>query len=45
MLGSDPWQSAFGGRHFASAPFGHSGYLDPRNPALETLARIVRGNL
>jgi hypothetical protein len=43
LLGTDPWQPGFGGRHFASAPMGHCGYLDPRNPALATLAHIVRG--
>ena len=35
--------TVFGGHHFASAPMGHSGYFDPRNPALTTLAHIVRG--
>lgn len=43
LLGTDPWQSEFGGRRFPSAPMGHGGYFDPRNPALATLAHIVRG--
>lgn len=43
LLGTDPWQSEFGGQRFASGAFGHSGYFDPRNPALNTLAHIVRG--
>lgn len=43
LLGTDPWQSEFGGHRFASAPMGHGGYFDPRNPALATLAHIVRG--
>jgi len=44
LLGTDPWQRSFGGHHFASAPMGHAGYLDPGNPALATLAHIVRGD-
>jgi hypothetical protein len=43
LLGTDPWQSEFGGHRFASAPFGHSGYFRRGNPALDTLAHLVRG--
>jgi hypothetical protein len=32
-----------GGTPFASAPFGHSGYFQPGNPALTTMAAIVSG--
>ncbi|AYF31647.1 hypothetical protein CSH63_30205 [Micromonospora tulbaghiae] len=42
-FGADPSAPGFGGRRFASAPHGHTGYWDPDNPALDGMARIVLG--
>jgi hypothetical protein len=41
ILGVDPESPWFGGNPIASAPYGHSGYLRPGNPALATLAALV----
>jgi hypothetical protein len=43
--GPDPITHRFGARVFASAPMGHSGYFDPSNPALDTMAAIISGRL
>lgn len=43
--GPDPVSRGFGATTFASARMGHSGYLDPGNPALDTVARIANDRL
>jgi hypothetical protein len=45
ILGPDPIGRGFGSTTFASARMGHSGYLDPANPALDTIARIASDQL
>ncbi|MCI4062701.1 alpha/beta hydrolase family protein [Micromonospora sp. R77] len=42
-FGADPSDPAFGGRRFPSGRYGHTGYWDPANPALDGMARIVLG--
>jgi hypothetical protein len=42
-FGHDPSDPAFGGRTFRSGRYGHTGYWDPANPALDGMARIVLG--
>ncbi|MFR9774723.1 alpha/beta hydrolase [Micromonospora sp. MS34] len=42
-FGHDPADPGFGGRRFPSGRYGHSGYWDPGNPALDGMARIVLG--
>ena len=42
-FGADPSDPAFGGRRFPSGRYGHTGYWDPGNPALDGMARIVLG--
>ncbi|RIV38746.1 hypothetical protein D2L64_11805 [Micromonospora radicis] len=42
-FGRDPTASAFGGRTFPSGRYGHTGYWDPANPALDGMARVVLG--
>lgn len=43
--GPDPVAPGFGARLFASAPLGHSGYFDRRNPALDSMAAIITGRI
>jgi hypothetical protein len=43
-FGPDPADPAFGGRRFPSGRYGHTGYWDPGNPALDGMARIVLGS-
>jgi hypothetical protein len=45
ILGPDPVGHRFGATTFASARMGHSGYLDPGNPALDTVADIASDQL
>ncbi|SCG55069.1 alpha/beta hydrolase [Micromonospora coxensis] len=42
-FGHDPADPGFGGRTFPSARYGHIGYWEPDNPALDGMARIVLG--
>ncbi|MEU7551005.1 alpha/beta hydrolase [Streptomyces sp. NPDC044571] len=42
-FGTDPVDPAFGARAFAAGPGGHSDYLKPGSPSLDSLARIVLG--
>ncbi|MEV0153641.1 alpha/beta hydrolase [Micromonospora sp. NPDC050686] len=42
-FGHDPSDPAFGGRRFPSGRYGHTGYWEPANPALDGMARIVLG--
>ena len=42
-FGHDPSDPGFGGRRFPSGRYGHTGYWDPANPALDGMARIVLG--
>jgi hypothetical protein len=42
-FGHDPSDPGFGGRRFPSGRYGHTGYWDPGNPALDGMARIVLG--
>lgn len=42
-FGHDPADPGFGGRRFPSGRYGHAGYWDPDNPALDGMARIVLG--
>ncbi|SCG34539.1 alpha/beta hydrolase [Micromonospora halophytica] len=42
-FGHDPADPGFGGRTFPSARYGHTGYWEPDNPALNGMARIVLG--
>ncbi|MEH0846399.1 alpha/beta hydrolase, partial [Micromonospora sp. CPCC 205711] len=42
-FGHDPSDPGFGGRTFPSGRYGHTGYWDPGNPALDGMARIVLG--
>ncbi|MGB2568554.1 alpha/beta hydrolase [Micromonospora citrea] len=42
-FGHDPVDPGFGGRTFPSARYGHTGYWEPDNPALDGMARIVLG--
>ncbi|MGW5672980.1 alpha/beta hydrolase, partial [Micromonospora sp. NPDC003776] len=42
-FGHDPADPGFGGRRFPSGRYGHAGYWDPGNPALDGMARIVLG--
>ncbi|MEV4480774.1 alpha/beta hydrolase [Micromonospora coxensis] len=42
-FGHDPADPGFGGRTFPSARYGHTGYWEPDNPALDGMARIVLG--
>ncbi|SCG56298.1 alpha/beta hydrolase [Micromonospora inositola] len=42
-FGHDPSDPGFGGRPFPSGRYGHTGYWDPGNPALDGMARIVLG--
>ncbi|MEU4566761.1 alpha/beta hydrolase [Micromonospora sp. NPDC023956] len=42
-FGRDPTDPGFGGRVFPSGRYGHTGYWEPANPALDGMARIVLG--
>jgi len=42
-FGRDPSDPGFGGRRFPSGRYGHTGYWEPGNPALDGMARIVLG--
>lgn len=42
-FGRDPSDPSFGARTFPSGRYGHTGYWDPANPALDGMARIVLG--
>ncbi|MFI1193147.1 alpha/beta hydrolase [Micromonospora sp. NPDC020750] len=42
-FGHDPADPGFGGRTFPSGRYGHTGYWDPGNPALDGMARVVLG--
>lgn len=42
-FGPDPSDPRFGGRRFPSGRYGHTGYWEPGNPALDGMARIVLG--
>ncbi|BCL13970.1 alpha/beta hydrolase [Micromonospora sagamiensis] len=42
-FGRDPTDPGFGGRTFPSGRYGHTGYWDPANPALDGMARVVLG--
>ncbi|MFE9200631.1 alpha/beta hydrolase [Micromonospora sp. NPDC007230] len=42
-FGRDPSDPGFGGRRFPSGRYGHTGYWEPDNPALDGMARIVLG--
>ncbi|GLY23296.1 alpha/beta hydrolase [Micromonospora sp. NBRC 101691] len=42
-FGRDPTDPGFGGRVFPSGRYGHTGYWEPANPALDGMARIVVG--
>ncbi|MGC4803744.1 alpha/beta hydrolase [Micromonospora sp. DT233] len=42
-FGHDPADPGFGGRTFPSGRYGHTGYWDPANPALDGMARVVLG--
>ncbi|WP_344750990.1 alpha/beta hydrolase, partial [Micromonospora olivasterospora] len=42
-FGRDPTDPGFGARTFPSGRYGHTGYWDPGNPALDGMARIVLG--
>ncbi|MBY8874098.1 alpha/beta hydrolase family protein [Micromonospora sp. PLK6-60] len=42
-FGHDPSDPGFGGRRFPSGRYGHTGYWEPENPALDGMARIVLG--
>ncbi|WP_432050608.1 alpha/beta hydrolase [Verrucosispora sp. NA02020] len=42
-FGRDPAEPGFGGRTFPSGRYGHTGYWDPANPALDGMARVVLG--
>lgn len=42
-FGHDPSDPGFGGRIFPSGRYGHTGYWEPGNPALDGMARIVLG--
>ncbi|MFJ8688231.1 alpha/beta hydrolase [Micromonospora wenchangensis] len=42
-FGHDPSDPGFGGRTFPSGRYGHTGYWEPDNPALDGMARIVLG--
>ncbi|MEU2613615.1 alpha/beta hydrolase [Micromonospora sp. NPDC007271] len=42
-FGRDPSDPGFGGRRFPSGRYGHSGYWEAGNPALDGMARIVLG--
>ncbi|WP_346120369.1 alpha/beta hydrolase, partial [Micromonospora coerulea] len=42
-FGHDPSDPGFGGRRFPSGRYGHTGYWEPGNPALDGMARIVLG--
>ncbi|MEU7977744.1 alpha/beta hydrolase [Micromonospora sp. NPDC049081] len=42
-FGHDPSDPGFGGRTFPSGRYGHTGYWEPGNPALDGMARIVLG--
>ncbi|MFE2478652.1 alpha/beta hydrolase [Streptomyces sp. NPDC059389] len=43
-FGTDPVDPAFGARLFTAGPGGHSDYLKPGTPSLDSLTRIVLGN-
>ncbi|MEW2381227.1 alpha/beta hydrolase [Micromonospora sp. NPDC047707] len=42
-FGRDPSDPSFGGRTFPSGRYGHTGYWEPGNPALDGMARVVLG--
>ncbi|MGK5443636.1 alpha/beta hydrolase [Micromonospora sp. URMC 105] len=42
-FGRDPTAPGFGGRAFPSGRYGHTGYWEAGNPALDGMARIVLG--
>ncbi|SCE78556.1 Alpha/beta hydrolase [Micromonospora viridifaciens] len=42
-FGRDPSDPGFGARRFPSGRYGHSGYWEPGNPALDGMARIMLG--
>ncbi|WP_229400613.1 alpha/beta hydrolase [Micromonospora okii] len=42
-FGHDPADPGFGGRTFPSGRYGHTGYWEPGNPALDGMARVVLG--
>ncbi|MEO3775940.1 alpha/beta hydrolase [Micromonospora sp. B11E3] len=42
-FGRDPTDPGFGARTFPSGRYGHTGYWEPGNPALDGMARIVLG--
>ncbi|WP_446211386.1 alpha/beta hydrolase [Micromonospora sp. IBSANI012] len=42
-FGRDPSDPGFGGRTFPSGRYGHTGYWEAGNPALDGMARIVLG--
>ncbi|WP_320066483.1 alpha/beta hydrolase [Micromonospora sp. RTGN7] len=42
-FGHDPADPGFGGRTFPSGRYGHTGYWEQENPALDGMARIVLG--
>ncbi|MEU5942726.1 alpha/beta hydrolase [Micromonospora sp. NPDC047548] len=42
-FGHDPSDPGFGGRTFPSGRYGHTGYWEAGNPALDGMARIVLG--
>jgi hypothetical protein len=42
-FGLDPTDPAFGARTFPSGRYGHTGYWEPGNPALDGMARVVLG--
>ncbi|MFU8851013.1 alpha/beta hydrolase [Micromonospora sp. SL1-18] len=42
-FGHDPSDPGFGGRRFPSGRYGHTGYWEQGNPALDGMARIVLG--
>ncbi|MEU8259964.1 alpha/beta hydrolase [Micromonospora sp. NPDC048999] len=42
-FGRDPSDPGFGGRRFPSGRYGHTGYWEPGNPALDGMAQIVLG--
>ncbi|WP_405104606.1 alpha/beta hydrolase family protein [Micromonospora sp. NBC_01405] len=42
-FGHDPADPGFGGRTFPSGRYGHTGYWDQGNPALDGMARVVLG--
>lgn len=42
-FGHDPSDPGFGGRRFPSGRYGHTGYWEAGNPALDGMARVVLG--